>query len=94
MRERVVFQGRTYSREPDSKYQSTRVYYRNWTGKRLHHAIWESVHGKIPWGYFIHHKDGNPDNNSIENLEAVLERDHLRYYHGGAFHHHSKNEVV
>lgn len=33
--------------------------------------IYESVHGAIPEGYVIHHKDGDITNNRISNLEIV-----------------------
>lgn len=48
--------------------------------KRLHTYIWEKHNGEVPSGYAIHHKDHNPDNNSIENLEIVKISDHARYH--------------
>jgi hypothetical protein len=38
------------------------------------HAIeaWEKHWGKrLPKGYVVHHKDGNPENNAISNLIAI-----------------------
>lgn len=46
-------------------------------GKRLHRTVWEYHNGEIPDGYHIHHKDSNRSNNSIDNLELLLEKDHL-----------------
>lgn len=57
-------------------------YYRS-SRKFLHRAVWEDAHGPIPAGFHIHHKDGNRDNNSIENLEAVDGSDHLSAHHKG-----------
>jgi len=80
---KVSFQGKIYTRQPNCKDRSHQVYYRGNDGKRLHHAVWESVNGPVPWGYIIHHKDGNPLNNELENLQAVPARDHLRVHKGG-----------
>ena len=56
-------------------------YYRAQKGEPsqyLHRAIWESNYGPIPKGFHVHHKDGNPLNNAIENLEAIDGREHNR----------------
>jgi hypothetical protein len=39
--------------------------------------IYEQHHGKIPKGYHIHHKDGNRNNNSIENLVCLSPEEHF-----------------
>jgi len=39
-------------------------------GKMAHRIVWEKENGAIPDGYFIHHKDGNKQNNNINNLET------------------------
>jgi len=44
--------------------------------KFAHRYIWEKHKGEIPPGYRIHHKDGNPQNNSIENLSLVKSTSH------------------
>lgn len=46
----------------------------------LHRVIWEDNNGKIPDGYQVHHKDHNKDNNSIENLELMLQSEHMRMH--------------
>ncbi len=45
------------------------------TGKsstfRVHRLVWETFRGPIPEGLVINHKDGDPQNNRIGNLECV-----------------------
>jgi hypothetical protein len=41
-----------------------------------HHKVWIEFYGKIPKGYIIHHKDGNKENNNINNLECMLKKEH------------------
>ena len=65
-----IFNGKVYH-----KYQGERYYSRG--NKRLHREVWKHYHGEIPKGYHVHHKDGNPENNTIENLELVQENEHL-----------------
>lgn len=45
-------------------------------GKYLHRRVWESAFGPIPLGCHIHHKDGNPARNAIDNLECIDPREH------------------
>lgn len=44
----------------------------------LHRAIWEFYVGEIPKGFHIHHLDGNPLNNALDNLWPVEGRQHQR----------------
>lgn len=48
---------------------------------RLHVYVWEKHFGKIPKGYQIHHKDENKDNNEIDNLMCMTQKEHL-HWHG------------
>ena len=57
-------------------------YYRS-SRKFLHRAVWEFHHGEIPDGHHIHHKDGDRENNAIENLEAVPAHEHISGHHTG-----------
>jgi hypothetical protein len=52
------------------------------TTRYLHRDIWEKYNGPIPDGFVIHHRDGNPLNNTLENLECVPEYEHrIKRYH-------------
>lgn len=42
-------------------------------------VIWEAVHGLIPDGYEINHKDGNKLNNSISNFELATPSENKRH---------------
>ena len=42
----------------------------------VHRLIWEEQFGTIPEGIDIHHKDGNKQNNKIENLELLTRKEH------------------
>lgn len=44
----------------------------------LHRIVWFAVNGGIPYGHYVHHKDGNRLNNLIENLELMTASEHQR----------------
>lgn len=46
------------------------------TSRLLHRDVWEYTHGKIAKGMEIHHKDGDPANNRLENLDLIKAFDH------------------
>lgn len=69
----ISFEGRAY--KCSGKYYAAMA---NGTTTYLHRAIWEKHNGPIPPGYHVHHKDGNPLNNAIENLEALPAAEHMR----------------
>lgn len=80
-KETIVYNGKKYNRYPDSDRRQLRVYYwkhDTWKGSPipLHRQIWIDIYGPIPDKHSIHHKDGNPENNFIENLEMLSSRDH------------------
>ena len=53
-------------------------------GSRLHRVVWAAAFGPIPPGHHIHHRDGDPANNVISNLECLSAADHLGARHGEA----------
>jgi hypothetical protein len=40
-------------------------------------VVWEKHHGPIQSGLIIHHKDRNPPNDAIENLQAMTRAEHI-----------------
>ena len=44
--------------------------------KHIHQLVYEAFVGDVPKGYHIHHKDGNMQNNRVENLVAITEKEH------------------
>lgn len=63
--------------ETGSLSTSTPVYYDVYDGKRLrraHEVIWELVHGPVPEGMVVDHKDGDGLNNKLENLRLITEQ--------------------
>jgi hypothetical protein len=72
--ERVEYGGHTYIRYPEAPMSTTRDYYRRI--EMLHIRIWEDAYGLIPPRHEIHHKDGNPLNNALDNLECLTIKEH------------------
>jgi hypothetical protein len=69
------FGRRFYKLKRDGYWYSTdspRVYAHRW--------VWMNIHGKIPKGCHIHHKDKDRSNNSIENLELMNASCHLKLH--------------
>lgn len=71
MSEIKEFNGRVYKRSGKSgkHFRCVVVHY-------IHRDVWEFHNGVIPDGYHIHHKDGDPENNDISNLECLSQSDH------------------
>ncbi len=47
---------------------------------RAHRWVWINIHGKIPDGYHIHHKNEDKSDNRIENLELIEKSRHLSHH--------------
>jgi endogenous inhibitor of DNA gyrase (YacG/DUF329 family) len=80
-RETVEYAGDKYHRYPDSEHHHLRDYY--WRHTRndeapvaLHRQKWRDEYGDIPDDHIIHHCDGDPLNNDIDNLEAITQSEH------------------
>jgi len=81
----IVYQGKKYNRNPESKRRQHRAYY--WRHDKwkqppvsLHRQIWIDNYGPIPKNYIVHHKDRNTLNNSIDNLELLSSKDHAIHH--------------
>lgn len=46
----------------------------------LHRDIWKFYNGEVPEGYDIHHRDFNPLNNELSNLQCLTHAEHLRIH--------------
>lgn len=79
MSEVVQFNGRQYNLQKSGYYVAGRSS-RTEKPIRLHIAVWESVHGKVPEGCVIHHADHNKKNNSIINLLCWKKSFHQKYH--------------
>jgi endogenous inhibitor of DNA gyrase (YacG/DUF329 family) len=66
----TYFDGGLYRRWPSERYWSR-------GGSKLHRDVWQAAFGPVPRGCHIHHRDGNPDNNCLANLECVPASEHL-----------------
>lgn len=55
--------------------------------KFLHRLIYEDFYGKIPNDCVIHHKDKNPINNCIMNLQLLSKREHMKLHKTGENNH-------
>ena len=78
-RDIIEWDGREWQRT-GGKYYILRTDYKNRTGEMLHRAIWKKYNGEIPKGYDIHHKDHNPSNNDIDNLECISSSEHHKLH--------------
>ena len=72
----VVYNGKTYRRQPNGTQRTHRVYYwrhDSWkeSPQSLHRQIYIDSFGPIPSGMHIHHKDHNPFNNAPSNLQLI-----------------------
>lgn len=84
--ESVFFNGVEFRRYPNAKNWSEQVYFRPGSSdarrgvENLHREIWKSIHGPIPQGYHVHHKDTNPLNNDPENLVCIPSAEHQAHH--------------
>lgn len=82
MAEVAVYKGEKYRRYPETCIGSSKSYFTKYIGngrrESLHVAIYRDNCGDIPEGFHVHHKDGNPLNNDISNLECLDGREHCR----------------
>lgn len=81
---------RSYVKEENGKLLSAKNQYGNYltvvltdkngnrSTKRVHILVAKAFLGEIPKGYHVHHKDGNRQNNTVNNLEIIHPKKHYR----------------
>lgn len=67
----MSYRGEPYWKSPGSKY-----YVREAGRKVLHRQMWMDAYGPVRDDHHIHHRDFDPDNNTLGNLDAVRYDDH------------------
>lgn len=74
----IEYNGHRYRRYPNSSHAHHQRYFYATEPRRgfLHRHMWEDARGPIPAGHDIHHKDGNWDNNSLDNFECLTKGEH------------------
>ncbi len=75
--ESVTALGVVWNRYPEAPRRSERAYFSNFQLGRLHRAVWQFFRGDIPAGHHVHHKNNDPGDNRIENLELLSTKDHI-----------------
>ena len=68
--EHLQLDGKIYRRYPQSPRRHLRNYFTR-SGRFYHIDLWAKHNGPVPDGCHIHHKDHNPLNNDIGNLECL-----------------------
>lgn len=58
---------------PDKVKTNNKNYYLKHRNKGI--LVWEQHYGKVPKGCLIIHKDGNNENNNIDNLEMITRKE-------------------
>lgn len=64
------FDGGLYRVWPGEKYLAR-------GGKKLHRDVWAGAFGPVPRDCHIHHRDADPANNRLDNLECIPAREHM-----------------
>ncbi len=84
----IIWGGSRWALDSRGYYQERLSGRKHWNGvkpRSLHRAMWESVHGPIPPGFDVHHRDGVRTHNWDENFECLPHAEHPRRHPGLGF---------
>ena len=85
--EAITRYGIKFRRYPDANGWSDRSYFKPGIADRqrgiqaLHQEVWKRERGPIPPGWQVHHLDGNPGNNDVDNLDCLPRSAHDHHHH-------------
>lgn len=84
-KKRCRFLDLTVNGTPWIKKLDGRYFYFYWEGNKKRYLyryqlVWILAHGKIPEGHSIHHKNGDPSDDRLENLELLTLREHSSHH--------------
>lgn len=67
------------SKTPSTKYPHVSLSNENVKAKHfyVHQLVWTAFNGEIPNGFIVCHRDGNTENNSLDNLHLTTHKDNL-----------------
>jgi hypothetical protein len=66
---------------PSERWHKGRIAIRTFEGWRTRaRVVFEEVFGPIPYGYVVHHLDGNPANDALDNLAIMSRSAHNRLH--------------
>ncbi|MDR0753318.1 MAG: HNH endonuclease [Holosporaceae bacterium] len=68
MRNKIKYKGQTFFRYADGYFRNGRI--------TLHRYKYEKKHGPLLSCFQLHHRDGNKDNNSLNNLQLLTPQEH------------------
>lgn len=71
----IKYNGVEYAKYDGRNYYLNR---RDRSAPNLHQQIYIDNNGDIPDGYHVHHIDGNPENNAVDNLVAIPPEEHIK----------------
>ena len=75
----ACFDGMTYALDRKSGYYLSSADV-NGRRVRLHIAVWEKAHGRIPEGMVAHHVDHDKSHNDLDNLTLMTNAEHVRHH--------------
>lgn len=61
------------------RYYRCGKYYQH-KGERLHRRVWEDLHGTVPDGFHVHHRDHDTSHNDGSNLQLLSNSAHASYH--------------
>lgn len=79
-RKTALFDGHKFRRDMKTGYYLASKPTYNGKRERLHCYVWRHFNGPVKDGYIVHHKDGDKNNNDIDNLRCISAALHGKHH--------------